>query len=206
MPRIIAERADTLPAIAEVFREYGYEGASLALIGKATGLGKGSLYHFFPGGKEEMASAVLAEIDGWFETHMFGPLRDSREPERAIETMFDSVESYFRSGRRVCLVGVIALGDARERFAQPVSGYFKRWVDALADALVRSGRDRLPARALAEEVVAGIQGAIVLARALDDPGAFGRTVTALRVKTRPEPKVSRAASRTRDRSHTRRQG
>ena len=67
MPRIVAERSDTLPVLAEVFREHGYEGASLSLISKATGLGKGSLYHFFPGGKEEMADAVLSEIDGWFE-------------------------------------------------------------------------------------------------------------------------------------------
>jgi AcrR family transcriptional regulator len=53
---MIAERSDTLPTLAEVFREHGYEDASLSLLSQATGLGKGSLYHFFPGGKEEMAS------------------------------------------------------------------------------------------------------------------------------------------------------
>jgi hypothetical protein len=29
-------------------------------------LGKGSLYHFFPGGKEDMAKAVLDEVAVWF--------------------------------------------------------------------------------------------------------------------------------------------
>ncbi|MEJ8631131.1 TetR family transcriptional regulator [Sphingomonas sp. I4] len=48
MARMIAERADALPGLAEVFREYGYAGASLSLIGTATGLGRGSLYHFSP--------------------------------------------------------------------------------------------------------------------------------------------------------------
>ena len=62
MPRLVTERADTLPALAVVFRECGYDGASLALIGQHTRLGKGSLYHFFPGGKEEMADAVLGEM------------------------------------------------------------------------------------------------------------------------------------------------
>ena len=62
MPRVISERADALPALAEVFREHGFEGASLSLISERTGLGKGSLYHFFPGGKEEMAAAVLDDI------------------------------------------------------------------------------------------------------------------------------------------------
>ena len=57
MARMVAERADTLPGLAEAFREHGYAGASLSVIGEATGLGRGSLYHFFPGGKREMAEA-----------------------------------------------------------------------------------------------------------------------------------------------------
>jgi len=180
VPRVVVERADTLPALAEVFREHGYEGASLALLGRATGLGKGSLYHFFPGGKEEMASAVLAEIDGWFEVNVFAPLRDAEEPAQAVAAMFDAVEDYFRSGQRVCLVGVLALGDARDRFGQAVRGYFARWIDALAAALARAGRSRGEAAALAEEAVVGVQGAIVLSRALDQSAVVGRAVRTLR--------------------------
>ena len=65
-----AERAGILPVLAEVFRAHGYEGASLSLITRATGLGKGSLYHLFPGGKAEMAACGLAEIDAWFEANL----------------------------------------------------------------------------------------------------------------------------------------
>jgi TetR/AcrR family transcriptional regulator, lmrAB and yxaGH operons repressor len=180
MPRIVAERADALPALAEVFREHGYEGASLSLISAATGLGKGSLYHFFPGGKEEMARAVLAEIDAWFEQHVFSRLRDAARPEDGIAAMLDAVDDYFRSGRRVCLVGALALGDARDRFAREVGGYFSRWVAALAEALTHGGREAATATALAEEIVADIQGAIVLSRALDDPGAFARSIARMR--------------------------
>ena len=180
MPRVIAERADALPALAEAFREHGYAGASLSLISDATGLGKGSLYHFFPGGKDEMASAVLADIDTWFDTNVFTPLHDAQEPAQAITAMFDTVERYFHSGRRICLVGALALGDKRDRFASQVRDYFAGWVAALAGALTRSGHDKRQAEALAEEAVAGIQGAIVLARALDDPGAFSRAIAKLR--------------------------
>ena len=180
MPRVVAERTDALPALAEVFREHGYEGASVSLISRATGLGKGSLYHFFPGGKEEMASTVLAEIGGWFEANVFAPLRDADEPEVAITAMFNAVSAYFRSGQRVCLVGALALGDTRDRFAEAVRGYFARWVDALAGALARGGRPREAAVASAEEAVAGIQGAIVLARALARTEIFERTVERLR--------------------------
>ena len=117
MVRQVAERRDVIPVLAELFRENGYEATSLALIGAATGLGKGSLYHFFPGGKDEMARAVLADIDRWFETLIFQPLEQRPDPQAAISAMFDDVSAYFRSGRRVCLVGVLALGTVRDRFA-----------------------------------------------------------------------------------------
>ncbi len=166
-----------------MFRKHGYEGASLSLISKATGLGKGSLYNFFPGGKDEMLAAVLGQIDAWFEAQVFEPLAEAEAAEIAVTSMFDAVDGYFRSGRRVCLVGVLALEDAsRDRFAGPVRSYFRRWVDALAEALRRFGHDKGAAMALAEEVVAGIQGGIVLARALEDPDAFRRTLTKLRAR------------------------
>ena len=75
MARQVAERSDTIPALANVFRTYGFDGASLAVITEHTGLGKGSLYNFFPRGKEEMAEAVLDEVDGWFRSEVFEPLR-----------------------------------------------------------------------------------------------------------------------------------
>ena len=170
-----------LPALAEVFREHGFEGASLALIGARTGLGKGSLYHFFPGGKEEMAAAVLAEIDGWFEQHIFRPLREE-EPHRAVAEMIRAVDGYFRSGRRVCLVGAFALGDVRDRFGAAIRGYFAAWTDALAQALARGGLDAEAARDRAEEAVAAIQGALVLARALDEPAAFRRSLARIEAR------------------------
>ena len=173
-----------LPALAEIFREHGFDGATLAIIGERTGLGKGSLYHFFPGGKEEMAAAVLAEIDLWFEQKVFAPLRTDADPRRGIEEMFAAVENYFWSGRRVCLVGVFALGDTRDRFAEQIRGYFVAWTTALADALVRSGHDGVTAADRAEETVAAIQGALVLARALDDPAAFLRALDRARARLR----------------------
>ncbi|MCJ2084962.1 TetR/AcrR family transcriptional regulator [Methylobacterium sp. E-005] len=176
-------RAEALPALAEVFRAHGYEGASLALISRATGLGKGSLYNLFPGGKAEMASCVLEEIDNWFEHNLYAPLRQAERPAEAVSAMFDAVEAYFRSGRRVCLVGIVALSSERDRFGEAVRSYFARWVAALTEALQRSGRDAAASAALAEEIVIQIQGAIVLARALDDPTVYTRAMTALKART-----------------------
>ena len=168
--------------IGEVFREHGYEGASLALIGQATGLGKGSLYHFFPGGKEEMARAVIAHIDGWFEGNVFAPLRDGTDPRAGIEHMLEAIDRYFRSGRRVCLIGAFALDESRELFVGPIRDYFGRWVTHLGDALTRAGHEPAEAMELAEETVAAIQGALTLARAADDLGVFSRALRRTRTR------------------------
>ncbi|WP_028748478.1 TetR/AcrR family transcriptional regulator [Rhizobium mesoamericanum] len=191
MARLVAERSDAIAPLAEVFREHGYEGASLALISKATGLGKGSLYHFFPNGKEEMVQAVLAEIEQWFEDSVYSPLRDGTDADAAITAMLDETAKYFRSGRRVCLVGALAVANTRDLFAQAIRDYFVSWVDALQSALVRQGRDAERARLLSEDAVLAIQGAIVLSRALDDPAVFQRAIDQLRGRLDVEGKTIR---------------
>ena len=179
MAKIVSERADLVPVMAEVFREHGFEGASIALISERTGLGKGSLYHFFPGGKEEMAGAVLSDVGAWFNAKVFAPLQTDSDPQAALDRMFRSVVEYFDSGRRICLVGAFALASSRDLFAKQIRSYFRMWKEALAAALVRTGRDRPTADQLAEEVLAAIQGALVLARALDDRAVFARAVARL---------------------------
>ncbi len=178
MARSVAERGDVLPLLAEVFRAHGYEGATLALISDATGLGKGSLYNFFPGGKEQMAMEVLTSIDQWFVDHIYRPLRASINPAKGIAEMFAAVDAYFRSGQRVCLVGVVALGASRDLFGDKVKTYFAAWIDALAAALRRLGDDKAAARHKAEQAVLEIQGALVLTRAMDDTKVFSRALAA----------------------------
>lgn len=178
--RALTDRESAIPALAEAFREHGFEGATLATLSKATGLGKGSLYNFFPGGKEEMMEAVLDNIDGWFANAIFSPLEHVFDPAAAVTAMFDDVTAYFRSGRRVCLVGCLGLNSSGERFAVKVKDYFARWISALAHCLEVGKVPRAMALALAEEAVSGIQGAIVLARALGDDASFQRIVQRLR--------------------------
>jgi TetR/AcrR family transcriptional repressor of lmrAB and yxaGH operons len=182
--RRIAERGDLIPALAEIFREHGFAGASLSEITRRTGLGKGSLYHFFPNGKDEMARAVLDDVAGWFEANVFQPLRESADPGVGIDHMFEAVVHFFHSGRRVCLVGTFALDDTRDRFASEVQSYFVAWTGVLGAALIRSGFAAKAARETAEDVVAGIQGALVLARAQNDAAVFARAVKRLQQRTR----------------------
>jgi TetR/AcrR family transcriptional repressor of lmrAB and yxaGH operons len=181
--RKLTERSEVIPALAEIFREHGFAGASLSAITQKTGLGKGSLYHFFPGGKEEMGKAVLDDVDGWFVANVFMPLRETADPAAGIDHMFRATERFFHSGRRICLVGVFALDETRDRFSAEVRSYFAAWTEALAAALKRSGFATKAARETAEDVIAGIQGALVLARSQDDPRVFIRAIKRLQQRT-----------------------
>ncbi len=149
------------------------------MLSKATGLGKGSLYNFFPGGKAEMMEAVLADIDAWFARAIFTALEQASDPASSIAAMFADVTAYFESGGRVCLVGWLGLGSSGDLFAVSIRRYFTRWISALAHCLETGRLPPALAMRLAEETVAGIQGAIVLARALGEDAAFVRIVRRL---------------------------
>lgn len=178
--RALSDRRSALPALAEAFREYGYDGASLAVLVEATGLGKGSLYNFFPGGKAEMMAAVLDDIDRWFVETIFRPLEQGADPVQAIEAMLDAVSTYFLSGKRVCVVGSLGLNASGEHFASRVRQYFARWIAALASCLEQGGVAPALATDLAHEAVSGIQGAIVLTRALGEEATFRRIIERLK--------------------------
>ncbi|MEN8712259.1 MAG: TetR/AcrR family transcriptional regulator [Arenicellales bacterium] len=182
MVRQVTEKSDVIPLLGEIFRERGFSGTSLSEISRRTGLGKSSLYHFFPYGKQEMAEAVLEEVAAWFETNVFKSLRTGKEPEVSIDKMFREVDNYFYSGRRICLVGIFALDDTRDIFATRINAYFSSWTKALIVALKHSGLSAKDARGFAEDIVAGIQGALVLARSQDNPRVFTRTLKRLQFR------------------------
>jgi TetR/AcrR family transcriptional repressor of lmrAB and yxaGH operons len=179
MARMIAEKSDITPMLAELFRRHGYEGASIGIIVSATGLGRSSLYHLFPGGKQEMATAVLDHIARWFGENVFAPLR-GMAPDAALDHMFSAVSDYFRGGQRICLVGAFALDATRDSFAQEIQTYFNDWLTALEQCLRRAGHGDAQARTEAQRILAGIQGGIVLARATGEEQRFHDVIANLR--------------------------
>lgn len=178
MSRATTDRRDVVPVLAGVFGDHGWNGSSLSVISSRTGLGKGSLYHFFPRGKTEMAEAVLDDVEAWFQVNVFTPLQAATDARARSSDMFAQTLKYFQSGRRVCLFGAFSLGVERALFGTRVAKYFTDWIDALTPVLRQLGHGE-DSRGLAEEIVAGIQGALVLARASDDGRSFERVLSRL---------------------------
>ena len=160
-------------------RRHGYDGASLAELSKATGLGKSSLYHHFPDGKDDMVRAVLGRLEEQLTAAIFEPLGGAGTPRRRLEAMVETLDAFYRGGREACVLANLALGNARKRFRKPVRRIFEAWVAAIAGALSDAGLPEAVARARAEGAVLRIEGALVLAAAFEDPAIFGRTLEQL---------------------------
>ena len=135
-----------------------------------------------------MAEAVLDDVTDWFEEHVFSALLDSKHPESSVWFMFEAVNRYFRSGKRICLVGAFALDDTRDQFEDRIGKYFNAWLDALTTALNHMGFSEKDAAEIAEDTVVSIQGVLVLARSKQDAEVFIRTLWRLqgRIATGPQ--------------------
>ena len=176
MPPALLSRDEVIDRLMLVVRRSGYDGASLAELSKATGLGKSSLYHYFPDGKDDMVRAVLEHLETQLRDSIFTPLRGPGAPRRRIEEMVNTVDEYYRGGREACVLGNLVLGTSRTRFRRQLQAIFDEWIEALAGALVDAGLSRATARARAEDAVIRIEGALVLAGAMGDVSLFARSL------------------------------
>lgn len=171
-------KQEVVAQLEQVFRQYGYDGATLARLSEATGLSKASLYHYFPKGKEEMAAAVLNQRQ-WFEEHILSPLRSDGLASERIQTMLKNVEKLYNNGQKSCLLAVLLLGESRDLFVSQIKFSLNIWIDTLAQVLVDEGLDVELARHKAEDAIIQIQGALILSRGLDDTASFERVIKRL---------------------------
>jgi TetR/AcrR family transcriptional regulator, lmrAB and yxaGH operons repressor len=176
------DRAEAVQKIAKVFRQYGYEGATLSLISDATGLGRASLYHHFPNGKQEMAEAVLEYAGKWFAENILAPLRGEGTPAGRIALMGDRLSQFYDGGRSACLLAIFTLGESDQLFHNRVNQMLNAWIERLAVVLAEIGIPTKLARQRAEDAVIQVQGALVLVRALDSTEPFERILQQLPVR------------------------
>jgi AcrR family transcriptional regulator len=176
MPAALLSRDEVVARVANVFRASGFEGASLADISEATGLGKSSLYHYFPGGKDDMAVAVLERVDVWMNARVLGPLRAGGSPRARLRAMLQTLDNYYAGGREACILGNLVVGESREKFQAYLAEAFRGWIAALRALAVESGLGAREAQDRAEDAVVRIEGALIVAGGLHDPAPFKRAL------------------------------
>jgi len=167
------EDSTLLERLSDVFREVGYEAASLAVLSEASGLKKASLYHRFPGGKEQMAHEVMARAEAWLSEHILAPLKSGGAPEVRIRAMIRSVDAFYSGGRQACLLNMLSSPRADQGpFANLIKNAFEAWIEALSAVLTDAGFDEDTARFRAERAIALLQGSLVVSRGMGTTRPF----------------------------------
>lgn len=163
----------------DLFRRAGYDAVSLADISEATGLGKSSLYHHFPGGKPDMAEAVADFARGYMRGAVFDPLGAKTPLPKRIDAMMKTVSAMYEGGGAPCLVASMMISPTASPGAiKTVKAIITDWIDALTAALGKAGVKQAEAKRRAAAAIIAIQGALVVARATGDKKIFDEALSA----------------------------
>ena len=165
--------ADLLLRLSNVFRDVGYEGATLAMLSEATGLQKASLYHRFPRGKEQMAGEVLRDAGAWLEEHVLIPLRTPGAPGPKLVALARRLDEFYSGGRQACLLNMLSSPRIAEGpFTTLIQGVFEAWVTTVSKVLVEAGLTPRIAKQRAERAMIVLQGTLVYARGVGSTRPF----------------------------------
>jgi TetR/AcrR family transcriptional regulator, lmrAB and yxaGH operons repressor len=169
-----------VPTLLKLFRQFGYEGVTISKISQATGLGKASLYHHFPGGKAEMAEAALTQVNLWLETDILPILRNNEKPIDRFQAMCAETSRFFNEGQNSCLWAVLVLEAASDDlFHTQIRWAFSQWIEAISNVLIAAELDRTLAKQRSEDAIIAIQGALILCHGLKEFTPFDRVLKQL---------------------------
>lgn len=171
---------DVIKKIAKVFRADGFAGASLAKLSEATGLGRSSLYHYFPNGKDDMAAAAIADASTFFEEHVLTELNDmGRSPQARLKNALKGVSAFYNGGRQSCFIDVFSIGDSQTAQHKAAAGVAVALLNGFFQLARSAGSTSAQAKARAERALIEIQGALVVSRTLGDAKPFERALSRL---------------------------
>jgi TetR/AcrR family transcriptional regulator, lmrAB and yxaGH operons repressor len=171
--------AELIDKISRVFRRHGYEGATMARLSAATGLEKASLYHRFPGGKDQMVAAAAAAGNAWFGEHVLQPSSQAGDAAAQVKVVCQRLREFYDDGRLPCVLESLSLPAGSKELHRALSSSLDGWLEAFARLARNSGFSPAAARDRAELAIIEIEGSLVLARVKDDSGPFLRTIRKL---------------------------
>jgi TetR/AcrR family transcriptional repressor of lmrAB and yxaGH operons len=167
-------RARLVGATAALLQRQGYHATGLGQIVQESGAPRGSLYFYFPGGKEELACTALAESGEAMRQQLEAVVAAAPDPAAAVEDVCRVVgENLAGSGyAHGCPLATVALEAAADSDAvrEVCATHYARWEHSIAARLVAAGAAPERAAELATFVLATIEGALLLAKVKRDRG------------------------------------
>lgn len=151
-----------------LFRRQGYALTGLQQIVAESGAPKGSLYHYFPDGKDQIGEAAV-RFAGKGVVVTLEKLEQEHKTAAAMMLAYCRLlaswmaKSGFRDG---CPIATTLLESAPQSAGIALAGReaFAAWRVVIARALVRDGFSRAEARRLSTLAVSAVEGSLILSR------------------------------------------
>ena len=167
MPNIAKHKQNLIVCAMRLFRRQGYASTGLNQILEESGAPKGSLYHYFPGGKEELGLAAIRHAGELISEMLREIAADSTTPEEFVESYCRTMagwmkESGFQSG---CPVATTLLETVPHspQLTQAGNAVFDEWIGIISRVFDRDS-PAADARSQAEQLVSLMEGALLLSR------------------------------------------
>lgn len=151
----------------ELLELQGYCATGLSQILQESGAPRGSLYYYFPEGKDELIAEAIDQAAVHVEERIRTSLEGAGDPAESIPAFIRSLaQAVERSGFQAGSITAVAyeVATLSERINQACQQAYSRWIGAFASALKASGFSGRRAHRLASLVVSVMEGAIVLSR------------------------------------------
>lgn len=161
-------RERIIEVAAKLFRERGFDGIGVADLMKSAGMTHGGFYGHFASKEDLMVQACARALEGSLEALHQVAERGDENALSAVASAYLSPAHRDRPGEGCVLA---ALGAEAARQGSPVRSAFTRGVRSALDMLTRlmPGKSKRIKRERALATYASMIGALVLARAVDDP-------------------------------------
>lgn len=165
-------RERIIKASSALFMQQGYSASGLKQISQASAAPIGSLYHFFPGGKEELAAETLRESGAAYQALVEAVFDAAPDIVTGVRDCFEGAAATLRATdyADACPIATVALEVASSDDALRVvtATTFESWLDSCSARLERGGIEPTRARTLATVLIAALEGGFLLSRAAKD--------------------------------------
>ncbi|MDO8185236.1 TetR/AcrR family transcriptional regulator [Conexibacter sp. JD483] len=157
-------------AAADLFRRHGYAGTGMRQVVAAAQAPFGSLYHHFPGGKEQLGEEVIRVAGGMYG-QLVAAILDSGPGDlvAATEQAFALAAQHLEESgwEDACPIATITLEVASTSEPMRIASaeVFEQWLAALSARFTTAGIDAPPARELALAWLMLLEGGFLFCRA-----------------------------------------
>jgi AcrR family transcriptional regulator len=175
-PEEHATKQRILDVTAELFRRYGYTGTGLKQIVAAANAPFGSVYHFFPGGKQQLGDAVVRRSGQMYMEIVEAVYASGPDPLTGVRDIFDGAAVVLGETDYVdaCPIATVALevASSNEMLRGATASVFESWIQRATTWMLDAGIDAQQARPVAIALIQLLEGGFMLSRAARTPEAL----------------------------------